>query len=305
MSTFLLALLASQAPCGWDLATDWSDSVNPNGVWSYNAGASAITTSQSNWLGSGSAAWAAAPSGFSHIPAWARVTPAGQPTFGPDATIGTIVMHSNDPVSGTDVDFANVTWTSPISANLPVNRAVWQTDAHTLRDCAWRLFHNGVLLDSGFLGHGDAFGPLAPRAFSFPLAIAAGDVVKLEFQRAAFYGTFCCAQLAITRSSLFLRGPVSGSAGSLNTFEIRGATPSSSVRLGYSLSAGVIGLPGCSGSNLCLSAPQLLATLTSDVNGIASFARQIPPSLSGRTVWFQAAELGVCHASNLVRHTFG
>ena len=57
----------------WDLADDWSDTQNPNGPWSYNAGASPIPTNFPNWAGSGNPAWAAAPSGFGHIPVWAKL----------------------------------------------------------------------------------------------------------------------------------------------------------------------------------------------------------------------------------------
>lgn len=308
MSTFLTILLAAaQTPCGWDLATDWSDAANPIGPWSYNAGAAPINGWQANWVGSGNAAWAATSGGFGHIPSFGRLTGAAAANFGPDAAVGTIFVHSNDPANGTDVDLANVSWTSPISGNVHVQGALWHPDepSHAGRGNFWRLWHNGQLLDSGALDHGDPFGPLAPRHFSAPITVAAGDVVRLEFERASAFGTFTCVQFAITRSSLYLRSPVPGRAGSMSSFEIRGAQPNGPVRLGYALATTASSLPTCSGVGFCLAAPQLAATLSANVNGIATFARPIPPGLTGRTIHFQAAELGACRSSNLVSHVFG
>jgi hypothetical protein len=307
MSTFLLTLLAAaQAPCGWDLATDWSDAANPHGPWSYNAGANAIPTLQPDWIGAGNPMWAAAQTGFGHIPAWGRLG-AGTAVFGPDATVGAILVHGNDPANGTDVDLANVTWTSPVNSNLFVHGALWHTDDpnHAGRSADWRLWLNGILLDTGNLAHGDAFGPLSPRSFSLPIAVAAGDVVKLEFERTHAFGTYCCVQMAITKSSLYLRSPVPGRAGAMSSFEIRGAQPLGAVRLGYGMATANNSLPGCSGVPLCLAAPQLIATLTANSNGVVTYARQIPANLQGRTIHFQAAELGACRSSNLVSHRFG
>jgi len=308
MSTFLTLLLAAaQAPCGWDLATDWSDAANPTGPWSYNAGAAPINAWQADWAGSGNSAWSAAGSGFGHVPAIGRISGATAAGFGPDAAAGVIFVHSNDPANGTDVDLANVTWTSPVSGNVRVQGALWHPDTpgHIGRGNDWRLLHNGAVLDSGTLTFGDGFGPLAPRHLNAPITVAAGDVVRLEFARNGPFGTIHCVQLAVTRSSLYLRSPVPGHAGGMSSFEMRGAQPNGQVRLGYALATAVVGLPGCSGVNLCLASPQLAATLTANVNGIATFARPIPPGLSGRTVHFQAAELGACRSSNLVSHTFG
>ena len=305
MSTILVPLLvaALQSPCGWDLASSWSETANPNGPWSFNAGAAPIATLQPDWIGSGNPAWAAASSGFGHIPAWGRVTAAGAPAIGPDAIPGTIFVHGNDPMNGTDVDLANVTWTSPINTPVRIRCAFWHTDAHAGRSADWRLYHNGTLLGTGNLADGDAYGPLAPRYLDIPRAVAAGDVIRLEFQRTSFFGTFVCLQMAISRSALFLRSPIPGVAGQNSTFEIRGAQPNGRVGLAYSSATGSFSLPGCSISG-CLQSPRLAALLTADAAGLASFTAAVPPSLAGRTLHFQAGEPGACQVSNAVTHEF-
>ena len=313
MSKFLplavLALPLSAAPAvaqcaaGWDLAADWSELTNPNSAWSYNAGAVPIGAHHPNWANTGNSAWAAAPGGFGHVPAWLRVTHAGQPNLGPDAVPGVVAMHGNDPASGTDVDLANVTWTAPIAGSFSLHGDLWHTDAHQ-RATDWRLTLNGAQLDSGTLTHGDAFGPNAPRSFDFPIVVVAGDVVKLEFERADPFGTFACVRLSITRHGLFMASPVPGVAGQAATFRMRGASPNGRVMVGYSSALGSFNLPGCGGVQGCLQAPQLARALNADASGAASFTATIPPQLSGRTFMLQAGEPGACHVSNLVRHTF-
>jgi hypothetical protein len=308
----LLALLAvplSSAPAAaqchpaWDLASDWSDAANPNGTWSYNAGAAPIIVHQANWAGTGNPAWAAASTGIGHVPSWMRITHAGQPQLGPHAVAGVVMMHGNDPTSGTGVDLANVTWTAPAAGNFLLHGDVWHSDQHP-RDTLWRVSFNAVLLDSGVLSQGDVYNPLTPRSFDFPISVAPGDVVKLEFERSDPFGTFVCMRLAITPHALFLRSPVPGAAGSNSTIQLRGATPNGRVMVAYSAATGAFTVPGCGGLQLCLRAPRLAHSLTANAAGQVSFVAPIPLGLSGREMLLQAAEPGACQVSNRVRHTF-
>ncbi len=188
---------AAAGPTVWDLAGDWSDTQNPNGPWSYNAGANPIPTNFPNWAGSGNPAWVAAPSGFGHIPAWAKL----QVETSCDAQIGDVYMHANDATSGTDVDLANVTWTSPASGVAAISGTLWWYPSgcgHAGRTMDWRLYFNGVLMDSGNIGDGDPWSSCTPRTFGFVENLSPGDIVKLEFERTHVFGTMATVALKVT-----------------------------------------------------------------------------------------------------------
>jgi len=293
----------AQGACGWDLAADWSNSLNPNGEWSYNAGPAPIFSNQPNWAGTTNPGWAAAANGFGHVPVWARVTQTGASNLGPDAIPGVIVMHANDPANGTDVDLANVTWTSPITAPLWVHGDLWHTDAHN-RACAWALTLNSTTLDSGNLTQGDPFGPTAPRSFSIQVNVNVGDVIKLEFKRNDPFGTFVCTRLAVTYSPLFLASPVFGVAGQANTLQVRGATPGSLVGLAWSLVQGSSTVAGCAGLTGCLQSPNPVSLQVANGAGRVSWTVNVPAAFAGQTVYVQALQPSTCWFSNLVCHRF-
>ena len=190
---------AVAGPTVWDLADDWSDTQNPNGPWSYNAGVNPIRSNFPNWAGTGNPAWVAAPSGFGHIPAWAKlqVKPGCV-----DAEIGDVFMHANDPRSGTDVDLANVTWTSPTSGVAAISATLWwylpDCGSQVGRTMDWRLYLNDVLMDSGNIGDGDPWSSCTPRTFGFVEELSNGDVVKLEFERTHQWGTMATVGLTVT-----------------------------------------------------------------------------------------------------------
>lgn len=92
----------------WDLADDWSDSLNPNGVWSYNKSPGLpLTTHWDDWdpssgccFASPQPAWAATQwPNVAHVPMWMKVvseTTADTVTDTPDFPIGRVIMHGVD-----------------------------------------------------------------------------------------------------------------------------------------------------------------------------------------------------------------
>ena len=63
----------------YNLVADWSDTANPNGVWSYNDGNGSIANHVSNYVPTNfptaQPAWALAESGPGHIVSWLRTYP--------------------------------------------------------------------------------------------------------------------------------------------------------------------------------------------------------------------------------------
>jgi hypothetical protein len=168
----------------YDLAADWSDAANPNGVWSCNSGTGPITTHQSDWLGNGNAAWADAASAFGHVPMWLKSSIDWGPTA--DVPRGVVMMHCDDPCNGID-EVANVTWTSPVTASAAVTGALWfsfpGSSSQDGRSMDWGVKVNGEVMGSGAIGDNDAFDSTNPATFSFTVPVVIGDVIRLEFQR--------------------------------------------------------------------------------------------------------------------------
>ncbi len=167
----------------FDLAGDWSDSVNPNGPWSYNGiGGGALGTHVDNWLdsdfGLGQPAWAPA---FNQPPGWAKRI--GLPPSGLDFPAGRVGAHGSDsPIS--------VTWTSTLNGDTDIDGGVWMM-RDIGRSMDWKLFLNATLLDSGTVFSGDSFSSVSPDPFDVLVPVTAGDVVKLELVRTP--AGFCCA----------------------------------------------------------------------------------------------------------------
>jgi hypothetical protein len=192
----------------WDLAGDWSDSANPNSVWSYNEGSNSLPHVDA-WNGSSYStpqpAWARSEAGNTDLPAWFLAN--GTQTFVADFQAGDIVMHSTDGVNGVGAGVANVTWTSPIAGLVDISGFAW--NARDIgRSNQWTLLLNGAVLTTGSVASGDAFDRSNPFFFSNgsggasaldDVLVAVGDVVTLEIANTSQFGDFV-GDLAYDRS---------------------------------------------------------------------------------------------------------
>ncbi len=167
----------------YDLAGDWSDATNPNGVWSYNYDIGApITVHQTSWdpIASGSAqpAWAfqAVPTA-GHIPAWFNSV--GNTNIVPDAPAGTIVVHTADAANGVaGLSTANVTWTSPIDGMITIVGDTWLARKTLGRSDDWSILLNGSTLASGTVTSSDPYTSSNPLLFpTLTETVHVGDVV--------------------------------------------------------------------------------------------------------------------------------
>jgi hypothetical protein len=165
-----------QAQITYDLRNDWSDTANPNGVWSYRQGTTPLT----------SGTWAF---DFTSQPAWLGTNPASlfrtQSTAGFDVQVGDIVLHS----ANAEAPLVNVAWTSPSAGTVDVSGGVWM-----IRDIGrsnnWLLSHNGVQISSGALASGDPFNRSNPFDLNAgsggiinDLSVQSGDIIQLAFQQ--------------------------------------------------------------------------------------------------------------------------
>ena len=119
MVLFALGIASSANAQVYNLAADWSDVNNPNGVWRlFEAPGQLFTINQPDWNSNGSnqRAWADQPfQQTAHVPVWMKVSTASDIFI----DTGTVLMHGAE--SGrTGTEFSSVTWISPFAA--PVNK---------------------------------------------------------------------------------------------------------------------------------------------------------------------------------------
>lgn len=181
----------------YDLRNDWSDSSNPNGVWSYRQGENVLPL-QSDWFGNGSnqKAWALASyPNKNHVPVWLKF----QDNYY-DFLAGDIAVHPTSHTSSTSQDPANVTWTSPIDGTITISGDIWYGGLVSTRFTKWELYFNDNLLDSGTVGWNDNYDRNNPMQIDGGglINVNSGDVVKLLLREInGYYSWFTGVNLII------------------------------------------------------------------------------------------------------------
>ncbi len=181
----------------YDATADWSDTQNPNEVWTYTGnGLSPLTTNQQNWGGFGIGnAWAASTfPNPGHVPMWFK----GGLTSG-------VGMHGSE---GFTNAWVGIIWKSPMSGTISIDGSILQllTGAdgvggdHFVRNSNWRLRLNGTVLASGNVSGAAPFDALSSGAI-VPLTninVSNGDNIVLEFISPTSFATFNGIDLVIT-----------------------------------------------------------------------------------------------------------
>lgn len=164
----------------YDLKTDWSDSVNPNGVWTYRQWNTALPL-QNDWWNNGSnqKAWALASyPAMDHVPVWMQID-----TSMSDLVAGDITVHPTSHTSSSSPKAAaNVIWTSPVDGTITISGGVWWGGWEGVDRCTdWGLYLNTQVLDFGTVGPGDAYDRSNPMPMNGGgvLAVHPGDIVQL------------------------------------------------------------------------------------------------------------------------------
>ena len=170
--TLCLATLSGvDAASVWDLRSDWSNTKNSNGVWSYNAGTSPLRHVSQWSLGPNLSGWGP------NLPFWFR----SPSTSSQEWQAGDVIVHTQDDFNGAGYGPANVTWTSPIAALVDISGAVWMA-ADTgsigggLRGNKWNLYIRGKLVSTGTIGGGDSYSRANP--FRFGLGSGGSSVFR-------------------------------------------------------------------------------------------------------------------------------
>lgn len=186
----------------WNLRTDWSETANPNGPWSLNAGATPLPHISGSTLPGGT---------LTNQPGWAPcsdcrgfwfkavVTPPNT-----DWLLGDVVVHTQD--QGNQ-PAANVTWTSPVNGFASVSGSVWMDDFFSARGNQWNLYIKGALVSSGQLSGTDPYSRSSPFNLAagsgggsplLNIPVNVGDVVNLELVRTTFDGYFIGTELSVS-----------------------------------------------------------------------------------------------------------
>lgn len=172
----------------YDLATDWSDSSNPNGVWSYDDSAgTAITNHLADWepdhslhFASAQPAWAAAKYDLAgHIPMWAQADNAASTSNWNPFDWPTGVVGTHGPSA--------LTWTSPFAGTVDITGGLWVM-RNISRVMDWDISLNGGSLASGTItrSSGDSSSPFDITSCSgcaaalSNLAVNFGDEIVLK-----------------------------------------------------------------------------------------------------------------------------
>ena len=192
---FLCAFVFSAAAHAqtYDLAADWSDVNNPNGVWAlYKAPGQLFTINQADWYGNetNQPAWADAtgPDPFPPnplAPMWAKaigdVGTLSQNIYDGFVDAGTVIMHSAEAFR-TGTDFSSVVWTSPQDGLIRFDTDLWIAKAFD-RPHTWELRKNGAVHIAGSLTQADPYTKTNPLHLSGAIPVAANDQIELLMYR--------------------------------------------------------------------------------------------------------------------------
>ena len=185
----------------YDLNSDWSNTQNPNGPWSYNYNNSPITVFQTFWwgqagwgnnyLGDGGILKGSSPAGM--LDPFGQVTPPAN-----DWQPGDVMLHALSIPYGGDSTFLNVTWTSPGDGSISINGRAWDGQIFPGRDVSWSLSVGGQTLaqrSSVFgLYRTDTAAQFASNLWGSQsldtIPVTQGEVVEFLVAAQTYYGQF-------------------------------------------------------------------------------------------------------------------
>ncbi len=117
-------------------------------------------------------------------------------------------------------------------------------------------------------------------------------------------GEFTANQRVHVVQNLVLGAPSPGVAGGLNDLQITGSDPGREVVLTMGTRPGTKTIGQCPGVLLDIENARRVDKELSDAIGVAGLQSTVPGRFAGRTLRFQAWEIGTCRVSNVVTFTF-
>lgn len=162
-----LGMTTGAAGATYDLRTQWSDTSNPNGVWTYREGVNVLPHVDSYLSFAYSQpqpGWARAGDGNMRTPFWER-SQGHELFFSNDYLPGDVVVFAQDPTYGVGQGAANVLWTSPDATPFAsITGAVWMGREEA--PLHWAIYKNATLLTEGDIFAGDPYNRAAPFNFA-------------------------------------------------------------------------------------------------------------------------------------------
>lgn len=201
---FLLAMVAafgSAYGAVYDLNSDWSDSANPNGVWSYRQGTS-LLPHVDDWQhtfggwNTPQPGWSESEDGNNRLPFIFKSN--GSENFVHDFLAGDVLMHSTDGANGVGNGRGNIAWTSPADGVVNVTGSTW-IGRDLGRTVDWAVLLNTTDLTGGVVSSGDAYDRANPFGFAdgsggsgalTGISVSAGDQIIFETNTENQYGDF-------------------------------------------------------------------------------------------------------------------
>lgn len=211
--TLFLTAIPGLAQTVSDLRLDWSDTNNPNGLWTYREGNNALpaVASWQSSLGGWSSpqpGWARSENGNNRLPFWFRSN--GTETFTHDFLQGDIVVHSTDGTNGVGNGNANVIWTSTINGVIDISGNTW-LGRDIGRGNTWSIWKNTTQLTGGVITDGDPFNRASPFVFSngsggagvlLNIPVVPGDTIMFQLVPTTGSGEFAGVNMTITANAV-------------------------------------------------------------------------------------------------------
>jgi len=166
-----------------NLATDWSNTVNPNGLWTYAQATTPLVfdATLDEWTADANATL----SDHDYLPLWGQVTPGD--ANGVDYVAGNIVVHSVDSANGTPANGeATLLWVSPFTGLLDITGDIWFAHSQfPTRSNDYTLMLGSTVLTTGSVNQGDSSlgAPIQWNFLSVP--VTTGEVLSLVIQRSS------------------------------------------------------------------------------------------------------------------------
>ena len=202
--TFWSGSVASAQTFIYSLKHNWSNTQNPNGVWSYNYGDSPIPVFQTFFWGQ--AGWSVFDFAEASIlkgspPPEGSTDPFGDP-IPPvnDWRRHDVMMHAMSIPYGGGSTYVNVRWTSPGDGTITIAGRAWDgmVSGYPGRDVGWALLVGGQTFAQRYsvlgLHRGDEGAPfgdnLVGTASLKNIPVTRGEIVEFRVISNTFYGQF-------------------------------------------------------------------------------------------------------------------
>jgi hypothetical protein len=171
LALLVFTLTTSAATQVYDLKTDWSDTQNPNGTWSYRS-------SDGSLLPNDSFPWGY-EGGLGNTVALTRIT---------GAAVVPGYLEAGDVsarLDSTPEGGVTARWTAPARGAINISGGLWAGDPDIFYFTSWTLTRNGIALSDGFVGFGNRTSPSdlsygsAGANGLLNIQVEAGDQVEL------------------------------------------------------------------------------------------------------------------------------